>query len=420
MRADDVDLEDLDVWTGPRSSRDEAFTALRTERPRAWMWERDLAGNRRTTGYWALTRYEDIVSVSRRDQEFSSAKGPNIADMPPDLTEYLGSIIAMDDPRHARIRKIVSRGFTPRALDKLRADVEATAADIVSGIAERGGCDFVTELAAVLPLRVVVDLMGIPRSEEKFILDATNVILGSTDPEYVPDQSPKGVRTALMSAANSLSDLLRELADDRLRNPRDDLTTVLVAATGEDNLTPQELASFFILLVGAGNETTRNAISHGLLALSEHPAQRQAWWEDFEGLAPSAVEEIVRWASPVLHMRRTVTADGVRIGDQEFAEGDKVVMWYVSANRDEAVFTDPFAFDLSRRPNEHIGFGAPGAHFCLGAHLARREITVAFRELARQLPDIEAVGEPASLRANFVHGIKHLRAEWTPTGASRP
>jgi cytochrome P450 len=420
MRADDVDLEDLDVWTGPRSSRDEAFTALRTERPRAWMWERDLAGNRRTTGYWALTRYEDIVSVSRRDQEFSSAKGPNIADMPPDLTEYLGSIIAMDDPRHARIRKIVSRGFTPRALDKLRADVEATAADIVSGIAERGGCDFVTELAAVLPLRVVVDLMGIPRSEEKFILDATNVILGSTDPEYVPDQSPKGVRTALMSAANSLSDLLRELADDRLRNPRDDLTTVLVAATGEDNLTPQELASFFILLVGAGNETTRNAISHGLLALSEHPAQRQAWWEDFEGLAPSAVEEIVRWASPVLHMRRTVTADGVRIGDQEFAEGDKVVMWYVSANRDEAVFTDPFAFDLSRRPNEHIGFGAPGAHFCLGAHLARREITVAFRELARQLPDIDAVGEPASLRANFVHGIKHLRAEWTPTGASRP
>lgn len=420
MRADDVDLEDLDVWTGPRSTRDEAFTALRTERPRAWMWERDLAGNRRTTGYWALTRYEDIVSVSRRDQEFSSAKGPNIADMPPDLTEYLGSIIAMDDPRHARIRKIVSRGFTPRALDKLRADVEATAADIVSGIAGRGSCDFVTELAAVLPLRVVVDLMGIPRSEEKFILDATNVILGSTDPEYVPDQSPKGVRTALMSAANSLSDLLRELADDRLRNPRDDLTTVLVAATGEDNLTPQELASFFILLVGAGNETTRNAISHGLLALSEHPAQRQAWWEDFEGLAPSAVEEIVRWASPVLHMRRTVTADGVRIGDQEFAEGDKVVMWYVSANRDEAVFTDPFAFDLSRRPNEHIGFGAPGAHFCLGAHLARREITVAFRELARQLPDIEAVGEPASLRANFVHGIKHLRAEWTPTGASRP
>lgn len=408
------------MWTGPRSARDEAFTVLRAERPRAWMWERDLAGNRRTTGYWALTRYEDIVSVSRRDREFSSAKGPNIADMPLDLTEYLGSIIAMDDPRHARIRKIVSRGFTPRALDKLRADVEATAADIVSGIAERGSCDFVTELAAVLPLRVVVDLMGIPRSEEKFILDATNVILGSTDPEYVPDQSPKGVRTALMTAANSLSDLLRELADDRLRNPRDDLTTVLVAATGEDNLTPQELASFFILLVGAGNETTRNAISHGLLALSEHPAQRQAWREDFEGLAPSAVEEIVRWASPVLHMRRTVTADGVRIGDQEFAEGDKVVMWYVSANRDEGVFTEPFAFDLSRRPNEHIGFGAPGAHFCLGAHLARREITVAFRELARQLPDIEAVGEPASLRANFVHGIKHLRAEWTPTGASRP
>jgi cytochrome P450 len=178
------------------------------------------------------------------------------------------------------------------------------------------------------------------------------------------------------------------------------------------------LASFFILLVAAGNETTRNAIAHGLHALSEHPDQRDLWRADFDGLAPTAVEEIVRWASPVIHFRRTVTRDGVRLGDQEFAEGDKVVLWYASANRDEAVFDDPFAFDVRRSPNDHVGFGGPGAHFCLGAHLARREITVVFRELFRQVPDIRAVGEPERLRSNFINGIKHLPVEWTPTAGS--
>jgi cytochrome P450 len=328
----------------------------------------------------------------------------------------MGSIIAMDDPKHVRMRRIVSRGFTPKTLDTLKSDVESIAAEIVAGIADRGRCDFVTEVAALLPLRVIVELMGIPRSEEKFIFDTTNVILGSTDPEYVPDQSPRGVRTALMGAAQDLTALVNELAKDRVNNPRNDLTTTLVAATGEENLTPQELASFFILLVGAGNETTRNAISHGLLALTEHPEQRERWRTNFDAVAPSAVEEIVRWASPVLHMRRTVTADGVRLGDQEFAEGDKVVLWYYSANRDEAVFEDPFQFDVTRKPNEHLGYGGPGPHFCLGAHLARREITIAFREIFRQIPDIRAVGEPAFLRANFIHGIKHLDAEFTPTG----
>jgi cytochrome P450 len=262
--------------------------------------------------------------------------------------------------------------------------------------------------------------MGIPRSEEKRIFDATNTILGTTDPEYVPDQSRRGLRTALMAATADLEQLVAELAQDRIDNPKEDLTTLLVAAEMEDgNLTPRELASFFILLVGAGNETTRNAISHGLLTLSQHPEQRARWQSDFEELAPSAVEEILRWASPVLHMRRTVTRDGVRIGEQEFSEGDKVVMWYYSANRDEAVFDDPFTFDVGRRPNNHVAFGAPGPHFCLGAHLARREITIAFRELFRQLPDIHAVGEPEFLRANFVHGIKHLNCEYTPVAPAR-
>jgi cytochrome P450 len=261
--------------------------------------------------------------------------------------------------------------------------------------------------------------MGIPRSQEQFILDATNVVLGANDPEYVPDQTARGLRQALAQATQDLAALVRELAEDRLQHPRNDLTTTLVVAEAEEEvLTPQELASFFILLVGAGNETTRNAIAHGLLALTEHPDQRAAWQADFDALAATAVEEIVRWASPVLHMRRTVTADGVRLGDQTFAAGDKVVLWYYSANRDESIFDDPFQFDLSRRPNEHIGFGAPGPHFCLGAHLARREITVAFRELFRLLPDIHAVGRPQYLRNNFIHGIKHLRASFSPVRVS--
>jgi cytochrome P450 len=419
MTVDDVDLEDLDLWAGPPATQEQAFRLLRAQRPRAFFYERDIAGRRRESGYWSLTRYDDIVEVSRRPDDFSSAKGTNIVDLPPELTEFMGSIIAMDDPRHARLRRIVARGFTPRTLDTLKSDVEAVAADIVAGIADRGECDFVAEVAALLPLRIIVDLMGIPRSEEKFILDTTNVILGATDPEYVPDQTGRGVRTALLQAGEDLAALVRELAEDRMKNPRNDLTTTLVVAESkEEVLTPQELASFFILLVGAGNETTRNAIAHGLLALSEHPDQREAWQADYEAIAPAAVEEIVRWASPVLHMRRTVTADGVRLGDQEFAAGDKIVVWYYSANRDESVFDDPFRFDLRRRPNEHIGFGAPGPHFCLGAHLARREMTVAFRELFRQLPDIHAAGDPEFLRNNFIHGIKHLTAEFTATGPS--
>jgi cytochrome P450 len=416
MLPEEIDLEDLDLWTGPRSVREEALTVLRTERPRAFMHERTVTGERIDRGYWALTRYADVVSVSRRPKEFCSGHGSNIPDLPADLTEFLGSILAMDDPKHARVRGIVSRGFTPRYLESLKANVETVAAEIVDEIAPAGQCDFVTEVAALLPLRVIMDLLGIPRSEEKFIGDVTNVILGSTDPSYIPDQSPRGVRVALMRAAEDLAALVRDLAQERVAHPRDDLTTALVAAEFEENLTPQELASFFILLVGAGNETTRNAIAHGLLALTEHPEERRRWQADFEGLAGTAAEELVRWASPVLHMRRTVTSDGVRLGDQEFAAGDKVVVWYYSANRDDAVFEDPFRFDITRRPNEHLGFGAPGPHFCLGAHLARREITIAFRELFRRLPDIRTVGEPEFLRANFVHGIKHLKAAFTAVG----
>jgi cytochrome P450 len=253
------------------------------------------------------------------------------------------------------------------------------------------------------------------------VFDHTNVILGFTDPEYVDDiEDPVGVTSAILTAGAELAQLVSELGEARIKDPGNDLVSALVTSEVDgEKLSPQELASFFILLVVAGNETTRNAIAHGLWALTQHPDQKQRWLDDIDGLAPTAVEEIVRWASPVIHFRRTVTRDGVRLRDHEFSEGDKVVLWYWSGNRDEAVFVDPHRFDLGRTPNDHIGFGGPGPHFCLGAHLARREVSVMFRELLRRLPDIHAVGEPDRLRSGFINGIKHLPAAWTPVSAGR-
>jgi cytochrome P450 len=412
--ADGVNLDDLDWWTRPAPERDAVFAHYRAENPRPFFAEHDLEGNIRGRGFTAITRYAEVVDISRRPDEFANGAGVNIFDQADSLREFLGSFIAMDNPEHARLRKIVSRGFTAKNMDRLRDRVAATSREILAEIAERGECDFVTDFAALLPLRVVDDMLGIPREYEQMIFDCTNVVLGASDAEYVPDQSGRGVASELMRAANELAGLVTELARDRIASPKDDLITSLVAATQDENLTPSELASFFILLVGAGNETTRNGIAHALVALTQFPEQRAIWQADPAGVTPTAVEEIIRWASPVQYMRRTVTKDGVRLGEQEFAEGDKVVLWYRSANRDEDVFADGDAFLATRDPNPHVGFGAPGPHFCLGAHLARLEIGVAYQQIFATLPDIHAVADPVYLRSNFIHGIKHLRAEFSP------
>jgi cytochrome P450 len=420
LTLDEIDLSDSIFWSRPRDEREGAFLTLREEDPIRFFKEPIVSENFPPgPGYYALTRHADVVEASKSSALFCSGSGTNIGDMPTEFAEYLGSMINMDDPKHARMRRIVSRGFTPRQLDQMKGDVEAIAAEIVDGIIEKGEGDFVTDVAATLPLRIIVDMMGIPRSQEQYIFDRTNVILGLGDPEYVPDQTEAGVMAALFSAAQDLAQLVTELAEDRVKNPQADLTTALVTAEVDgETLTPAEMASFFILLVAAGNETTRNAISHGLQALTEHPDQMARWQADVDGLSVTAVEEIVRWATPVIHFRRTCTQDGARIGDREFKQGDKVVLWYASANRDAAVFDDPFRFDVGRTPNDHLGFGGPGPHFCLGAHLARREITVMFRELFRRMPDIRAEGEPARLQSNFINGIKHLPASWTPAAAN--
>ena len=232
------------------------------------------------------------------------------------------------------------------------------------------------------------------------------------DPEFVAELD--NVEVAALQAGSSLAGLMKEMAEDRKKNPRDDLTTALMNTELEDGaMTESELASFFILLVVAGNETTRNVISHGLKLLCDYPDQRERWASDVEGLMPTAVEELVRWASPVIHMRRTCTQDTVLSG-QELKKGDKVVLWYSSGNRDESTFEDPYTFDVGRTPNDHVGFGGPGPHFCLGANLARREIAVMFRRIFDRLPDLQVTGPPVPLRSNFINGIKRMPCEFSP------
>ena len=402
---DGVDLSDPEFWTRPWAERDAVFDEMRATEPVKFFEEPDLGVLPQGPGYWALTRHADVVEASRKADLFCSGRGgSNIGDVPDEMLEFLGSIINMDDPRHAKQRKIVSRGFTPRVLEKLKDDVERAAVEIVDEIAEKGECDFVTDVAALLPLRIILDLLGIPRSEEQFIFDRTNIILGLGDEEYVPNQDPMAVMGTLFQAGQDLTSMVAELGAERRKNPGDDIISMLVNAQDEGDgvLTDAELGSFFVLLVVAGNETTRNSIAHGLYWMTQNPEQQQWWWEDFDARAPQAVEEIVRYASPVIHFRRTCTTDGTMLGGREFSEGEKVVLWYNAANRDPAVFEDPHRFDLSRpleSIKDHVGFGGPGPHFCLGAHLARRQITLMFRELQQRLPDIQADGEPDRSRS---------------------
>jgi methyl-branched lipid omega-hydroxylase len=407
LTVDQIDLSDQLFWMLSEEQREGAFATLRSERPISFHAERGYGAFPPGPGYWALTRHRDVLDASRQPELFCSGKGSNIGDLPEPFLDFFGSMINMDDPRHARLRRIVSKGFTPRHLAQLQASVERRATDIVDRLLEKGRCDFVTDVAAALPLAIICDMMGIPEDQHEYVFDRTNVILGAGDPEYVPDIEQ--VVPALLTAGAELAQLVQELGAERRARPTDDLTSALVNADVDgEKLEDSELGPFFVLLVVAGNETTRNAIAHGMKVLTDFPEQRHAWLADVEGVAPRAVEEIVRWATPVIHFRRTVTRDGARLGDREFSEGEKVVLFYNSANRDEDVFEDPFAFDVSRDPNPHVGFGGPGPHFCLGAHLARREITVMYRELLTRAPGVHAVGEPDRLLSNFIHGIKHL------------
>ncbi len=421
----DVDLSWIPFWGRPQNERMAAFRRLRElDRP-IFVKENKIPFIKQGAGYHALVRHADVTEASRNAGIFSSEPAANsIPDLPRWLAAYFGSMINMDDPRHARLRRIVSRAFTPRILAKMEEDLQRAAEEIVTTAVKDGPGDFVTQIAARLPVQVICDMMGIPPTYHDVVLQRTNVILANADSEYsgieMDYTDPEGGfdrwtvargLVKLVAAGRGLSGLAQRLGRERRRNPTGDLTSLLV--NGEDRLTSQELGSFFILLVVAGSETTRNAIAHGLKLLTDNPDQRELLTSDFEKHIPGAVEEIIRYSTPVIQFRRTLTRDHSMNG-QDYKKGDKVLLFYNSANRDEAVFTDPDVFDITRSPNPHVGFGGPGPHYCLGAHLARREITVMFRELFTRLPGIRAEGEPSYLLSNFINGVKHMGYRWSP------
>jgi cytochrome P450 len=407
VAVDSINISDPEFWKGSRQHRESVFATLRREAPVKFFPEIPLANFPVGPGYWALTKHDDIWHVSRNPELFCSGKGSNIADLTVELNEFFGSMISMDDPKHVRLRTIVSKGFTPKEITRIEEYVKNKAKSIVDKVLAKYGpneeFDFVDNIAAPFPLQIICEMMGIPESDERQILDWTNVILGAGDPDF------GGTLENLITVALEMFAYAQALGEARLANPTDDLTSVMMHSIVDgDRMSSQEFGSFFILLVVAGNETTRNAISHGMLQLTEHPDQKAAWYADFESKTKGAVEEIVRWASPVIHFRRTATRD-TEIRGVKIKEGEKVVMWYNSGNRDEEIYENPHQFNIARTlAPAQVGFGAGGPHFCLGANLARREIAVMFDEIRRRLPNLVITGEPAYLQSNFINGIKRM------------
>lgn len=408
----EINLSDPEFWARDQSYREAAFTTLRAEAPVTFFdeWEFEGSPFPKGPGYWALSKHDDIWHVSRNPQLFVSGRGTNIGDMTPELNEFFGSMIAMDDPKHFRLRSIVSRAFTPKEVAKVEQYVKDKAKLAVDRLLEQfpnRECDFVHEVAAPMPLQIICEMMGIPPEDEAQIFAWTNVILGVGDPEYVTSYED------LMNVALGIFSYAQALGEDRAKNPRDDMTSIMMNAEVDgERLTAQEFGSFFILLVVAGNETTRTAISHGMKALTDHPDQRALWFGDFETHTKTAVEEIVRWATPVISFRRTAVED-TEIRGVPIAAGQKVVMFYNSGNRDEEIFADPYRFDVTRTPvPAQIGFGAGGPHFCLGANLARREIAVMFDEIRRRVPEMRITGPAAILQSGFINGIKRMPCAW--------
>ena len=414
MSVTQLSIGDADFWRRSLEERMADFALLREEGPFVPCELPGMFGP--GIKFQAVLRHAELVHISSNPQLFCSGQGSTtIPDMPAAAAEYFGSFITMDDPRHARMRRIVGNSFTPRRLAQVVESVEDICAELIDGICEKGEVDLVREISAPFPLLVICDMMGIPRSEFRTVLDATNAILGAGDPEMRPGQDEGG---GLFHSGVALISLMNELVEKRRKDPTDDLTSALVHANVDgESLTKEEIGPFFILLAVAGNDTTRTATSLGMHILGENPAQRDDWQNNLDEVTPTAVEEIVRYASPVTFMRRTVT-EPTTVSGHDFVEGDRVVLFYGAANRDPRVFENPESFDVRRTPNPHVGFGGPGPHFCLGAHLARRELGVVFRQLFTRLPDIHPVGPPAYLDAMtvpLVGGVKHLPVAFTPT-----
>jgi cytochrome P450 len=405
----DIDLTSMEFWDRPPAERHAAFARLRAHPSPVFFAEPRIPLIRAGKGFYALVRHADVQTASRNAKVFSSEPAATSPEPPPWLAAVFGTpMVNMDDPRHVRLRRIVSRAFSPKMLTKIEADIQATATRIVDDVIASGGGDFVEQVAARLPINVICAMMGVPEELRPYVLDRIDVMT-----EY------SGVRGSLLhprtlrllagnlKAIVDLHRLVARLGRARLAQPADDLVSALVNANIDgERLSVKELGSFFDLLLVAGNETTRNALAHGLKLFTDHPDQRALLLEDYEARIGGAIEEIVRYVSPIIQFRRTLTQD-YEMGGHTFRAGEKVVLFYLAANRDEDVFADPDAFDITRSPNPHVGFGGPGPHLCLGANLARMELKIMFRELFTRLPQIRTTGEPELLLSNFDNGVVH-------------
>jgi len=408
MPTNSAALADINLWDKDRFVQGvphEWFAALRRDAPVFWHeGDPDFDGPQGGAGpFWCVTGYDEVVAVNRDNATFSSAErlvfmwDPDEAN----LEQQRLLMLNMDPPLHTRYRRLINKGFTPRMVSELESTMRKRTTDIIDRVAERGECDFVVDVASELPLQVIADLMGVPQEDRHKLFDWSNRMIGADDPEYgVTDEMVQHASMELYAYA-------AQLAEQKRAEPKDDLISVLTHASVDgEQLSGLEIDLFFLLLSVAGNETTRNLISHGMVALLEHPDQLEKVRSNRE-LLPGTVEEMLRWASPVMHFRRTAMTD-VEIGGQQVKAGDKVVIWYIAANHDEKVFRDPYVFDIERSPNEHVAFGGGGPHFCLGANLARMEINVMFDEILNRLHDIELAGPVSRLRSNFINGLKHV------------
>jgi cytochrome P450 len=401
----DISLENDDFAEGVPH---ETFALLRREAP-VWWYDWPLG-----RGYWCVTKHADVVAVSRDTKTFTSEQGANLEDLDEEQRIVRQSMLETDPPRHTRLRGLVGPSFTPRAIKAYELALRELTAAVLDNALPLGEFDFIEEVAKQLPIRVLARLLGAPDEDTDRLIDWGDRMIGNTDPELadVLSDGPESDQYRMLPfrspASLELFEYAHQIAAARRRAPEEDLVSKLVQSEIEgERLTEQEIDAMFLLLVVAGNETTRQAIAHGMLALAEHREQWRRLADDPQLVWTAGADEILRWSSPVLHFRRTATRD-VELGGQTIRAGDKVVVWYVSANFDEEVFADPLRFDVGRQPNPHITFGGGGPHFCLGAHLAKLEVQVMFDALLPRLADIELTGRPERMRTNFTNALKRM------------
>ena len=401
-----IDITSHDFWSQPFAVRDETFAQLRTGEGLTWHRSFPSMFPMEEPGYWALTRRADIAYVSQHPELFTSAQGVALDPMPAEIQHFASFFLTMDPPQHTTYRRLISSAFTPRNVRQIEEQIHSSAVSIVDDLVGAGDVDFVEACSARLPMLTIMEMLGVPKADQPAVAKAAEKLFGMSDDEYssIEERAQDTINEIML-----LNSTGAELAKFRRNNPGDDLMTSIVNAEVDGHrLSDEEIGAFLILLASAGNDTTKQATTHAMMALAENPAQRDWLMEDFESRIGSAVEEFVRWASPVLQFARFVTED-TEINGQPVGAGEKLGLFYCSANRDESVFDAPHTFNLQRSSNQHIGFGGGGPHFCLGNQLAKTELRNLFHELLTRLKTVE-FGEPDLLYSSFVHGVKRVPA----------